>query len=908
MIIINTVSEKYFSLNGTNFAKIYQPLKQGSSGIGIYNVNDTRQQLVSSTSFQEFEINGVVYSTQEETISSLLEVIFSNDISNLNLQVEGKTDKGGYSGTSQDLKNEIDAKAFEGLVTYQTLAALQAVDPVPSEGTPSKVVNDSNSTNNGYYSVVSGAWVKDADIYESIVEEDNNSKGVNGKAVAPIRDFRNFNFSSRTPFSFVNGVFSNSGSIYVFNNVVSGYIRIDGFSQDLSGLPSTTDGWYVYYIKAANIRNFLRGDSGSWVFANSSIQGKKWSDANIDDLKDNDVLVLFYFNVMQQTIQSPFLNEYSQKLLFGNDTSVNLLQVQNIRRQMQFQLFNQSPSSGNIEVEFDSSGTAIVTVTGDMLIHSAYKEPLTTTAYTRVAISGQTKVFTVPKYKALYVDINAVLSNPSGNSIPDSAYTMTSNVADANMVNTYPVDKVLMFSNWSQDIKGANGLFKDYVIGKGVAVNEVEEKSFPLVNLKPQVYDKLTKFVENYTKPDGTAEDVVNVVMIGDSLFARQTHTSLKDVVPSEAPPSLTTKNIGSYLNQYLQGQKPLYSRYDKASVFTEVGTWSTLTSFSSWDDNGDRPIETRRTTSSGASVQFTTDKPYFNLVDRIDSAGESSVSVSVSGGNGRVQVRLEGSVAWNEANGFVFSQNKTDFGGTGSGFGNTRYQRRVEFRKVGSGVGSDDTILISKGANSSALMYWGIEEIEQNKPYSRIINLARGGHRLDDLESYIEDDIYSRSPSLVVLEIPLLNMIASNNTIEYSVNQLQDFVWGDRAGNLNSNSLKNRSNDWQDFSVLLVVPHHSRAHFNSDSSFLVQSSGNTAEEIYKAVKGLIYSKNDLPFIDLSSAFLNEIDVDANFTSRYLAMGSSGVSGTGYFSDSIHQNDKGTLVYVKHLCPLFQLN
>lgn len=803
------------------------------------------------------------------------------------------------------LKNKIEN--FNPVVakTFLSLALAQSVTPTPEDGTPFRVYNVNDPSENGRYSWQNGNTVKEEDLYENEVIEENTTKGVTGKAVAPIRDFRNFKFSSKIPFSFVNGVFSNAGPIYVFNNAVSGYIKIDNFSQDLSGLAVGDEGWYTYYLKANNIKNFLRGDVGSWVFDNSSILSKKWSDTNIDDLKANDVLVLFHYNSMQQTIKSPFLDEYSSKKIFESVLNENY--VKNIRRETQFQIFNKDQASGNIDVEFDNNGSAIITLTGELFLHTGYKKPAATTAYTRLVAEGGSKTITVPIYKSLYLDIEAALINSSYDVIPDSAYSMTNDIADANMIDTFPTDKVLLFSNWSQDFKGASGLFKDYIIGKKVEL--IKESNTPLVNLHPQVLQKLPVFIEKYAYGAGaTAETPCNIIMLGDSLFAREVHTSIKDVVPSENPPTLVTKNIGAYLNQYIQGQKPIYSRYDKNGVFTEVGTWVETTTDTSWDDNNDRPIHTKKTTSANASLEFTTDKPYFNLVDRIDVNGSSSLTVSITGGNGRVLARIENTANWVEANGFNFSQNKANNGGVGNGFGNTRYQRRVEFKKVGSGIGTSDTITITKPNNATTFMYWGIEEIEENKPFTRIINVARGGHKLSDLELYIEDDVYARNLSLVILEIPLLNMIASNTTLDYNLNQLQDFVWGDRVGFENSNSLKNRSNNWQDFNVLLVLPHHSRAHFNVDSTFKKEASNYTAEEIYKAVKGLIFSKGDLPFIDISTAFLNEIDVDVNFSDRYSAMGNSGISGAGYFSDSIHQNDKGTSVWAKHLCPLLQLN
>lgn len=107
----------------------------------------------------------------------------TTEIDNLKVGQSNKTDKGGYTGTSQDLKDYVDGKTFEGLTTYQTLSDLQAVSPLPSEGTPAKVANDPTSTNNGYYSLVSSSWVKDSDLYESTIDENNTSKGVSGEAV-----------------------------------------------------------------------------------------------------------------------------------------------------------------------------------------------------------------------------------------------------------------------------------------------------------------------------------------------------------------------------------------------------------------------------------------------------------------------------------------------------------------------------------------------------------------------------------------------------------------------------------------------------------------------------------------------------------------------------------------------------
>jgi len=79
MITIITVDEKYFTLDGIQFARIFQPLAQGSDAIGIYSIYDTKLQLVNSTKFDEFTIDGSTYANQALTIVALLEVIYSSN-------------------------------------------------------------------------------------------------------------------------------------------------------------------------------------------------------------------------------------------------------------------------------------------------------------------------------------------------------------------------------------------------------------------------------------------------------------------------------------------------------------------------------------------------------------------------------------------------------------------------------------------------------------------------------------------------------------------------------------------------------------------------------------------------------------------------------------------------------------
>ena len=913
MIVINTVSEKYFSLNGVTYAKIYQPLIQGEFNVGIYNIYNTGQQILQSTSFDIIEVNGVVYGSVNDLVLNMLDVVFSNDLSdavseinNLKIYLEEKTEKGGYSGTAQDLKNELDTKIFEGAFSYQSLDLLNAVDPVPDEGTPAKVVNDNDSVLNGGYSVLNGVWVKDYSSIRNVIEEDNEVDSVTGKAVyeevkdkISLRSEKRWSYQSLSGISFDGTTIKSTDSSFIFNHNKTGttasYILISAFSYDLQAAIDTvgsSENYFTVYIKNDAVLELKRntGEGALVEIDETDFNITQWNSENANEPKLDNALILFIYNSLTGSLTSPFFDENISRnaLNLNTDYKFNygmrsLISFENkiITSEDPSFVFNNAANTSSVYVRFDPFDIDLSDITAD--------------------------------WATVYVNDPVIMQLHNNNNTTDTGVLKIFTNEDIiikewnnSEIKEVVLPTTLVLFHYSSKTNSLRTEFKPDILDTGNS-----NFNTPLVNLHQEIYDKLPYFISKYAYgASQTAESPCNIVLLGDSLFARELHTSEKDVIPSENPPMLVTKNIGAYLWDFVQGQKPQYSRYDKAGVFTETGVWTEVASDASWDDNGDRPNHIKRTSTENGAVAFTTDAPYFNFIDRVDVDGGAIISVAVSGGDSRILARVENTLTWVEANGFTFSQKKEDFGGVDNslGYGNTIYQRRIEFKKTGTGVGNEDTITISKPNDTTNFSYWGLEEILIDKPYTRIINSARGGHKLIDLDNYYEDDLFNRNPDLVVLEIPLLNMITADSSIEYNLNQLQDFVWGDREGNLNANSLKNRSNDWQDFNVLLVVPHYKRSYFDSDDgSFLNLSSGNTAQEIYKSVKGLIYSKGDLPMIDISNAFLNEIDSDYMFLNKYTALSSSGLTGTGYLNDSIHQNDKGTKVWAKHLCPFLQI-
>jgi len=92
-------------------------------------------------------------------------------------KVGGKT----VTEVSNELQNQVNSIQFEGVKTYQNLSELPDPLNLPN-GLAVKIANDTTIENNGYYSIVSGAWVKDYDLYENISERLNVSLIPSGSA------------------------------------------------------------------------------------------------------------------------------------------------------------------------------------------------------------------------------------------------------------------------------------------------------------------------------------------------------------------------------------------------------------------------------------------------------------------------------------------------------------------------------------------------------------------------------------------------------------------------------------------------------------------------------------------------------------------------------------------------------
>lgn len=420
----------------------------------------------------------------------------------------------------------------------------------------------------------------------------------------------------------------------------------------------------------------------------------------------------------------------------------------------------------------------------------------------------------------------------------------------------------------------------------------------------------LEKFCPHFRAKYLAEREDLNIVLWGDSLLAREQHTTPGDIDPRALPPLMHSRKLDWYFWQALEYNKPAFRRFDYPGFFSEQGNWLQAESDPNWDDSGYRPALTRFSESDTAAISWTlpadTENSACSFIDRRFRCG-CLAEIIVDGGAGQLQVYDVASATWIEANGHRFSQKQEALPPRQ---GNTTYQRRLKLRKTAAALAEPVSVKISK-VSGKRLLYWGVELYDSNKPQLTLVNTSRGSHTLEMLVKCMDNEVIAANPDLIILELPLLNMVYQHREIDYSVNWVWDVVWGDRPGAENDWALLKRaqnasSGQWDKFNVILLIPHHSQAvHLNPDGSFADIGDGLTAKDVFDAVRTLLRRKGDLLLLDMAEVFLREVSADADFPGYYEAMAASTPAGPTYSSDSTHQNDKGTQIYVRQLCPLF---
>ena len=451
-------------------------------------------------------------------------------------------------------------------------------------------------------------------------------------------------------------------------------------------------------------------------------------------------------------------------------------------------------------------------------------------------------------------------------------------------------------------------LISDEVVLKGVnyskylGIEKITENRFP------NVVDKIPNFK---TKLLAQEEDL-HIIWIGDSLIAKTDLTHENGDLKPNLPPSCTNRNTFYNSWKNIVKNKPDYDRYDSAiNSFSETGTWSTTSSseFDSptWTGEFREQGElTRKSVTANANFSFDWDLDSYeklNLIHRKGINGTSVATMVIAEGANKVEV-LNDSGVWVEANSFIIDQFVDPAIATdGSGFAQHLGNYRLKLRKKAGATGSV-TITVSKGNNAETLYFWGTER--WNGVTILMSNLARAGRYIDTFGKVYLNDIYPRNPDLIMFEIPLVNECSSNLGNEQGIyDDLQDLVWGDRAGNLNSNSFKDTSNDWADFEVVFIIPHTSSSWLDGDKPIEI-SNGLTATNVYNRTKNLIDSKGDIAFIDMNNVMQREGKKrNRNYEQALTGNENLYFPFFNFTYDPVHQNDFGSLIWSENISSIF---
>lgn len=451
--------------------------------------------------------------------------------------------------------------------------------------------------------------------------------------------------------------------------------------------------------------------------------------------------------------------------------------------------------------------------------------------------------------------------------------------------------------------------------GGAITLSNRQKVYQPWFNKFPNALDKCPKF----TKKVLDQLDDVNILMLGDSLFGKQDGSTLfADIL--NLPNGCSRNHVQFQLWNYLVKNKPLSNRFNTIEVFPDVfsytGSWSVLTddkfNTPGWAGEFHTDVATiRMSNSAGASVSGSWTLAAYeklNVIYKKTIDGSSAVTLNISIGNGAVQVYDNTASNWIEANGYTFSQ-KTQQLAQGSGYAWHMSDVKLRLRRVATtGIA---VISLTKDSNTSEFLYfWGSER--WNGPTIFITNIARGGRTVQLLQNQFLNDVIDRKPDLVLFELPMTNEFSNFARTGYQtiLNHIQDFIWGDRAGATTTLSLKNRSNDWQNFEILAFIPHYRGAYFDGDKplnyaldtdlSTIIYTADSTPYSTNQRVKSLIRSKGDINVIDMGDVFIAEAK-NLGWTIQQSVTGSAPASDQSFTTtnDNVHTNDFGAYVWAK---------
>ena len=329
-------------------------------------------------------------------------------------------------------------------------------------------------------------------------------------------------------------------------------------------------------------------------------------------------------------------------------------------------------------------------------------------------------------------------------------------------------------------------------------------------------------------------EQDVEIVCVGDSLTgAINGCTAFTTEEQQHLPPGLTTNHWTYQLWNRLNLNKPIYNRADTISIFTKIGAFASVSGgkFDLPSRNGEYSVSdlTFQSADLNASAQFSWDLDVYKKCNIIYSANQDGAisEIVIGGGNGLIEVSTD-KTTWQEANGFEVNQNTIPSGSTyieetACQFGIALHQRhrRIWMRAKETASGIQSITYRRKSTDTDPLHYfyfWGTETWNQQSLF--LTNIGRGGRNTDLLNCNLTD-VSDRKPDLLIYAMPLAN---ETNKVNFS--QIKPYYNNYFFSETNNkSSVKIVSNNFQDFDVMMVLPHGRSAYFDGNQAVHYEST-----------------------------------------------------------------------------------
>lgn len=125
MIIINTIDDRKFSLNGVQYLKNYITRPAGEK-LHLYNCYENGDVLVAYTHYSEFKVNGDTFQSAELLQEALLDVVFARLTLGGSIVQDNKTIRKYFNVGSDDIALETALALINALPTY-TVSEIESV-------------------------------------------------------------------------------------------------------------------------------------------------------------------------------------------------------------------------------------------------------------------------------------------------------------------------------------------------------------------------------------------------------------------------------------------------------------------------------------------------------------------------------------------------------------------------------------------------------------------------------------------------------------------------------------------------------------------------------------------------------------------------------------------------------------